>query len=94
MSVSNLIRNPIATALLGAAAVGVPAGALYLYGSEPHAAEVATVPAAALPAPATAATNAVRAGLPDFRGLVERPRQREDCGPDAASSADARLRPR
>ena len=59
MSVSNLIRNPIATALLGAAAVGVPAGALYLYGSAPHAAEVATAPAAALPAPATAATNAV-----------------------------------
>ena len=71
MSVSNLIRNPIATALLGAAAVGAPAGALYLYGSAPHAAEVATAPAAALPAPATAATNAVRAGLPDFRGLVE-----------------------
>src|SRR5688500_11638777 len=71
MSVSNLIRNPIATALLGAAAVGVPAGTLYLYGSAPHAAESVIAPAAAVPGPTTAATSAVRAGLPDFRGLVE-----------------------
>jgi serine protease Do len=71
MSVSNLIRNPIATALLGAAAVGVPAGTLYLYGSAPHAAEAVTAPAAVLPGQATAATNAMRAGLPDFRGLVQ-----------------------
>src|SRR5688572_30350795 len=71
MSVSNLIRNPIATALLGAAAVGVPAGTLYLYGSAPYAAESVIAPAAAVPGPTTAATNAVRAGLPDFRGLVE-----------------------
>src|SRR5688572_14343688 len=71
MSVSNLIRNPIATALLGAAAVGVPAGTLYLYGSAPHAAQSVIAPAAAVPGPTTAATSAVRAGLPDFRGLVE-----------------------
>jgi serine protease Do len=74
MSVNNLIRNPIATALLGAAAVAVPAGTLYLYGSTPHAAETVSAPASAVSGPAaaaTTATTAVRAGLPDFRGLVE-----------------------
>jgi serine protease Do len=71
MSVKNLIRNPIATALLGAAAVAVPAGTLYLYGSAPHAAESITAPAHAVPGAVTAATSSVRGGLPDFRGLVE-----------------------
>jgi serine protease Do len=74
MSVRNLIRNPIATALLGAAAVAVPAGSLYLYGSTPHAAETISAPVSAVSsgsAAATTATTAVRAGLPDFRRLVE-----------------------
>ena len=71
MSAKNLIRNPIATALLGAAAVAVPASTLYLYGSAPHAAESITAPAPAVPGAVTAATSSVRAGLPDFRGLVE-----------------------
>ena len=71
MSVSNLIRNPIATALLGAATVAVPAGTLYLYGSTPHAAETVPALASAVSGSPAAATTAARAGLPDFRGLVE-----------------------
>jgi serine protease Do len=70
MSASQLLRRPIAAALIGAGSVALPAGALYLYGSSPHAAEQ--------PFPVTAAAQASRAptttlaALPDFRGLVER----------------------
>ena len=73
MNASELIRRPIAAALLGAGAVALPAGALYLYGDAPQAAETAVLPSgtAAAPSSATAAQTGP-ATLPDFRSLVER----------------------
>jgi serine protease Do len=70
MKVNELVRRPVAAALLGAATVAVPAGALYLYGAAPHAAETIAAPsalAAAAPAPAIGGAQQV---LPDFRALV------------------------
>ena len=39
MTAMELIRRPLAAALLGAAAVALPASALYFYNQAPHAAE-------------------------------------------------------
>ena len=75
MNVNTLIRRPIAAALLGAATVAVPAGALYLYGAAPHAAEIVeSIPnaiAASQPS-TTAAPSGMTASLPDFSSLVTR----------------------
>src|SRR5262245_43682887 len=75
MNAKELIRRPIAAALLGAAAVALPGSALYLYNQAPHAAESvqppspATAAATTSPSPGNAAQPAV-AALPDFRALV------------------------
>jgi serine protease Do len=65
----DLTRHPWLVAALGAAAVALPAGALYIYGSG-HAAEAAGSPTIVASAPAPAAAPIV-AGLPDFRQLVQ-----------------------
>ena len=73
MNLSQLIRRPIAAALLGAGAVALPAGALYLYGDAPQAAETAALPSGTVAAPSSAAAaQTAPATLPDFRSLVER----------------------
>jgi serine protease Do len=64
-----LIRHPLLAATFGAAVIALPAGALYLYGSD-HAAEAASTPAVAASAPARNSTPVVT-GLPDFRQLVQ-----------------------
>ena len=69
MNANQLIRRPIVAALLGAGAVALPAGALYLYGDAPQAAETAVLPAATAAGPSSAAATQ---SLPDFRSLVER----------------------
>ena len=75
MTASNPVRRPLAAAVLGAAIVAVPAGAVYLYTSH-HAAQAASVPTAAAAATsAPAAPLPVVSGLPDFRQLVQ------NCGP-------------
>jgi serine protease Do len=68
MSVKSMVRNPLTAAVLGAAAVAVPAGALYLSGSG-HIAEAAGPQALVAAQPATAAAPV--AALPDFRSLVQ-----------------------
>jgi serine protease Do len=68
MSLKSIVRNPVTAALLGAAAVTVPVGALYLSGSS-HIAEAAGPPAVVAAQPAIAAAPA--AALPDFRSLVQ-----------------------
>jgi serine protease Do len=70
MSASQLLRRHIAAALIGAGSVALPAGALYFYGSSPHAAEQAPI-ATATPASTSRATGTTLAALPDFRALVE-----------------------
>jgi serine protease Do len=74
MSAKNLSTRPWLAALAGAASVALPAGALYLYGTAPHAQENhAAVPVAAAQAAApTASSPAARYGLPDFTALVDR----------------------
>ncbi|MFO1407711.1 MAG: DegQ family serine endoprotease [Steroidobacteraceae bacterium] len=71
MTTPNPLRRPWIAAVAGAATVAVPAGALYLYGSAPRAADA---PAAAVAAPPTVASpsSAARYGLPDFSALVDR----------------------
>ena len=44
MNAKNLIGRPWLAAVAGAAAVALPAGALYLYGAAPHAEEVDAAP--------------------------------------------------
>jgi len=63
MSPRNVFKNPLAAALLAAAAVAAPIGALYALGAAPTTA-VPTVPA-----PATGNPNAV---LPDFSTMVQK----------------------
>jgi serine protease Do len=62
------IRNPLIAAAIGALAVAAP-GAVYFYSAAPHA-EQAPEASAAVPQPSTPAVK-VRAGLPDFSGLVQ-----------------------
>jgi len=68
MTTPNLMKRPWLAAALGAAAVALPAGALYFYGSD-HAAQAAASVPTSVSAPAPAATPVVT-GLPDFRQLV------------------------
>jgi serine protease Do len=75
MSPRNFIRNPIFAALMGAAAVAAPVGALYALGDIHTAAaqiapaQAATQPAPTVSAPATGNPNAV---LPDFSAMVQK----------------------
>jgi serine protease Do len=72
MNSTNPLRRPWLAAIAGAAAVALPASALYLYGTAPHAAErVAAQPAAASAPMAAPASAAARYGLPDFSALVD-----------------------
>ena len=74
MNSTNPLRRPWLAAIAGAAFVALPASALYLYGTAPHAQErAATEPAAAAAPAASAATasSAARYGLPDFSTLVD-----------------------
>jgi serine protease Do len=68
----SLVRKPLVIAMLGAATVAVPIGALYFSGAA-HAAPGKTAPAAAAPAPAPAAAD-VNPGvaLPDFSAMVQK----------------------
>ena len=68
MSIKSMVRNPLTAAVLGAVAVAVPAGALYLSGST-HIAEAAGPQTVIAAQPATAAASV--AALPDFRSLVQ-----------------------
>src|SRR5579863_2539200 len=66
------IKTHVAAALLGAAAVAAPVGALYALGVGPGAPAVAAAPTApvpTVPAPATGNPNAV---LPDFSTMVQK----------------------
>src|SRR5579863_1368581 len=66
------IKTHVAAALLGAAAVAAPVGALYALGVGPGApavAAAATAPVPTVPAPATGNPNAV---LPDFSTMVQK----------------------
>ena len=65
----SFVRKPLVVAMLGAATVAVPLGALYFSGAA-HAAPSAAAPAAA-PAPAAAALNPTLT-LPDFSAMVQR----------------------
>jgi serine protease Do len=72
---TNPLRRPWLAAIAGAASVALPAGALYLYGAAPHAAETAIAQPPASPAFAPAVTvpaAAGQSGLPDFTALVEK----------------------
>jgi len=64
MDAKTLIRKPLAAAVLGAAFVAVPAGALFLYSSEHSAEAAAAVPASAPSVALPAAPVAV--GCPIF----------------------------
>jgi len=68
----SLVRKPLVIAMLGAATVAVPVGALYLSGAA-HAAPSKTAPSAAAPAPApTAADVNPAVALPDFSAMVQK----------------------
>ena len=68
----SLVRKPLVVAMLGAATVAVPVGALYFSGAA-HAAPSKTAPSAAAPAPAPSAAD-VNPGvaLPDFSAMVQK----------------------
>ncbi|HEV2227847.1 MAG TPA: DegQ family serine endoprotease [Steroidobacteraceae bacterium] len=68
----SFVRKPLVIAMLGAATVAVPVGALYFSGAA-HAAASSAAQTAGAPAPAasTAAANPV-AALPDFSGMVQK----------------------
>ncbi|HEY2274127.1 MAG TPA: hypothetical protein VGH61_01365, partial [Steroidobacteraceae bacterium] len=68
----SLVRKPLVIAMLGAATVAVPIGALYFSGAA-HAAPSTTAQAVAAPAPAPApATANPVAALPDFSSMVQK----------------------
>jgi serine protease Do len=74
MNSTNPLRRPWLAAIAGAAFVAVPASALYLYGTAPHAQERAAADPAISAAPVAseaAASGAARYGLPDFSALVD-----------------------
>jgi serine protease Do len=67
MNARTLVRHPFVAAVIGAAAVGVPAGVLYFAGSSHHAAAAQPVAAVSAPTPVPMVGS-----LPDFRVLVQR----------------------
>jgi len=69
MSPRTFIRSQIFAAVIGAAAVAAPVGALYALGGGAGTAAAATQPAPTVPAPATGNPNAV---LPDFSTMVQK----------------------
>jgi serine protease Do len=70
MTPRSFVRNQLVAALIGAAAVAAPVGALYALGTGSAAAPAAvTQPAPVVPAPATGNPNAV---LPDFSTMVQK----------------------
>src|SRR5882757_11509250 len=69
MTPRTFVRNQLFGALLGAAAVAAPVGALYAFGAGPGAAPAAAQVAPTVPAPATGNPNAV---LPDFSTMVQK----------------------
>jgi len=69
MTPRTFVRNQLFGALLGAAAVAAPVGALYALGAGPGAVAAAAQVAPTVPAPATGNPNAV---LPDFSTMVQR----------------------
>jgi len=73
VTVTSLIRRPLVAAVLGAAAIALPAAAIYLYGSGrvAHAAGTPAVVAASSVAAPAGAPVPVVSGLPDFRQLVQ-----------------------
>ncbi len=70
MNLPNLVRKPLVAAVIGAATIAAPMGALYMAGVT-RAAATQPAPAGA-PAAATAAANPVVVGLPDFSSMVQR----------------------
>ena len=69
----SLVRKPLVIALLGAATVAVPVGALYFSGAaHASASTAAQAPAATAPAPVPAAAVNPVAALPDFSGMVQK----------------------
>src|SRR5882724_4669608 len=70
MTVRGFVRNQLYAALIGAAAVAAPVGALYALGAGTTTAPAAaTQPAPTVSAPATGNPNAV---LPDFSTMVQK----------------------
>src|SRR5882672_11459747 len=70
MTARGFVRNQLYAALIGAAAVAAPVGALYALGAGPTTAPAAaTQPAPTVSAPATGNPNAV---LPDFSTMVQK----------------------
>src|SRR5882672_250693 len=70
MTARGFVRNQLYAALIGAAAVAAPVGALYALGAGPATAPAAaTQPAPTVSAPATGNPNAV---LPDFSTMVQK----------------------
>jgi serine protease Do len=69
MTPRTFVRNQLFGALLGAAAVAAPVGALYAFGAGPGAAPATAQVAPTVPAPATGNPNAV---LPDFSTMVQK----------------------
>ncbi len=67
----SFVRKPLVIAMLGAATVAVPVGALYFSGAAHAAPSTAAQTAAAPAAAASAAVNPV-AALPDFSGMVQK----------------------
>jgi serine protease Do len=70
MNLPNFIRKPLIAAILGAATIAVPVGALYV-ATATHAVATAAAPAAAPVTPVPAAANP-GAMLPDFSSMVQR----------------------
>jgi serine protease Do len=68
MKMPNFIRKPLIAAVLGAAAIALPAGALYLATST-HTVATAAAPAPVTPVPAASNPGAV---LPDFSSMVQK----------------------
>jgi serine protease Do len=67
----SFFRKPLVIAMLGAASVAVPIGALYFSGAA-HASPSTTAPPAAAAAPAPAAAVNPAVALPDFSGMVQK----------------------
>jgi len=68
MNLPNFIRKPLIAAILGAATIAIPAGALYV-AAAPHAIATAAAPAPVTPVPAAANPGAL---LPDFSSMVQK----------------------